>query len=105
VTANQPRDRLQGEHQRLAATFESETERQVAEVFAKVLDLQYVLSDDDIFSLGGDSFEAVLIALELEHLFQVSFPVEILEDSKNVRTLATWIDSQRRANRQPRDMS
>jgi acyl carrier protein len=71
----------------------SETERSVAQVFAEVLDLRWVGRDDDIFTLGGDSFEAVRVALELERRFQIDFPVELLESAGRVRELASWIDA------------
>jgi acyl carrier protein len=76
-----------------ASSFASETERQVAQIFAEILELQWVSPEDDIFKLGGDSFEAVRIALELEHRFDIELPVELLESAARVRDLAAWIDS------------
>jgi acyl carrier protein len=84
------------EIQRSAGFFANETERVVAEVFAEILDLERVSADDDIFTLGGDSFEAVRIALELEHRFQIQLPAELLESIGQVRELAAWIDAQPR---------
>jgi acyl carrier protein len=75
------------------AAHASETERQVAQIFADVLGLRWVAPEDDIFSLGGDSFEAVRVALELERRFQVEFPVQMLESAGRVREIASWIDS------------
>jgi acyl carrier protein len=75
-------------------SFASETERQVAQIFAEILELQWVSPEDDIFTLGGDSFEAVRIALELEHRFNIELPIELLETATRVRDLAAWIDSQ-----------
>jgi acyl carrier protein len=74
------------------SSFVNETERQVAQIFAEILELQWVSPEDDIFSLGGDSFEAVRIALELEHRFNVELPAELLESVTCVRDLAAWID-------------
>ena len=34
--------------------FASETERQVAQIFAEILELQWVAPEDDIFALGGE---------------------------------------------------
>jgi acyl carrier protein len=76
--------------------FATETEREVAQVFAQMLEVEWVSPEDDIFSLGGDSFEAVRIALELEYRFNVEFPVELLETAGRVRDLAAWIDTHRR---------
>ena len=72
----------------------SPTERDVAQVFAEILELEWVSPEDDIFALGGDSFEAIRIALELERRFEVEFPVELLENACRVRELAAWIDAQ-----------
>jgi acyl carrier protein len=85
------------EIQRSAASFANETECEVAKVFAEILELQWVTADDDIFTLGGDSFEAVRVALELEHRFCVEFPVELLESAARVRDLAAWINAQHRS--------
>jgi acyl carrier protein len=80
-----------------AHNFANDTERRVALVFAEVLCLQWVSPDDDIFTLGGDSFEAVRVALELEKRFQIEFPVERLEHAGRVRELAAWINTHSRA--------
>lgn len=76
-----------------ADAFASETERQVAAIFAEMLELQWVSPEDDIFTLGGDSFEAVRIALELEYHFDIELPVELLESAVRVRDLAAWIET------------
>ena len=73
------------------------TEREVAQVFADILELEWVSPEDDIFALGGDSFEAVRIALELERRFRVEFPVELLESACRVRDLAAWLDDHPRS--------
>lgn len=78
-------------------SFASVTEREIAQVFMEVLEVKWVSPDDDIFTLGGDSFEALTIALELEKRFNIAFPVERLESAGRVRDLAAWIDSQRRS--------
>jgi len=77
-------------------TFANETEREVAKVFAEMLQVKWVKPEDDVFTLGGDSFEAVRIALELEYRFNVELPTEVLESAGRVRDLAAWIDSHRR---------
>lgn len=76
-------------------SYASETERNVAQVFAEMLQVKRVSPADHIFTLGGDFFEAVRIALELEYRFNVEFPVEMLESSWRVCDLATWIDAHR----------
>jgi acyl carrier protein len=84
------------EFRRSAGPFTNETERAVAQVFAEILDLEWVSAEDDIFALGGDSFEAVRIALELEHRFQIELSAELVESVGQVRKLAAWIDDQPR---------
>jgi acyl carrier protein len=78
-------------------SYVTETEREVAHVFAEMLQAKRVFREDDVFTLGGDSFEAVRIALELEYRFNVEFPVEMLESTGRVCDLAAWIDEQRRS--------
>ena len=91
------REALAKATQRSADSFTTETERQVAQVFSEILDVQGVSAEDDIFALGGDSFEALRIALELEYRFSVEFPVELLESAGRVRELAAWINAQPRS--------
>jgi acyl carrier protein len=74
---------------------QSQTERKVAEVYARILELKWVTREDDIFSLGGDSVQAVRIALELERLFDIQLPIELLESDGRVRDIAAWIDAER----------
>jgi len=68
------------------------TEERVAEIFAQFLDLEFVEPDDNVFSLGGDSMEAVRIALEIERQFEIKLPMEEFGESESVRELAAWID-------------
>ena len=74
-------------------SYANETERRVARIFAEILDLQWAGREDDIFSLGGDSFEAVRIALELERQFQIQIPTQLLEGGGRVMEIASWIDT------------
>jgi acyl carrier protein len=78
-------------------SYASEMEREVAQVFAEMLQVKWVSPADDVFTLGGDSFEAVRIALELEYRFKVEFAVEMLESSWRVCDLAAWIEAHRGA--------
>ena len=73
----------------------SQTERRVAAICADVLGLVHVGDDEDLYELGGDSHQAVLIALELERVFEVDLPLEMMESSATARALAAWIDDQR----------
>src|SRR5579872_3678164 len=69
-------------------SFANDTERRVAQVFSEVLNLKRVAVEDDIFSLGGDSFELVRVALELERQFQMEIPTQLLESAGRIRALA-----------------
>lgn len=77
------------------------TETTVSAICAGILGLDRVGVDDDLFDLGSDSHQAVLVALEIEHVFSVDLPLEILESSANVRALAAWIDARRARSAPP----
>jgi acyl carrier protein len=68
------------------------TERIVAMIFCEILELEAVGPEDDLFELGGDSLQAVQIALRLETRFGVDLQVETLEVSGRVGDIAQLID-------------
>lgn len=63
-------------------------ERQVAIICAEVLGLDRIGLDDDLYELGGDSQQAVLIALLIEGCLPVELPLEVMESRANVRAIA-----------------
>lgn len=73
------------------------TEQRIAEIFAEFLSLEFVDPEDDVFSLGGDSMEAVRIALQIEREFDVKLPMDEFEESGTVAELAAWIDESKRS--------
>ena len=75
----------------------SDTERRVAEIYAAMLEVGDVSADDDIFSLGGDSLQAVRIALEIEREFNLAPTLERMEELSRICDLAAWIDAQTQA--------
>ena len=75
----------------------TETEAIVAAVYTDVLRVEAVGPDDDIFEIGGDSMQAVRIALRLEIHFGVEIPIEALEGAARVRDVAALIDRRRGA--------
>ena len=75
------------------------TETLVASVYAEIMDLHDLQQTDDIFELGGDSMQAVQIALKLEILFEVEIPIESLEGSARILDVAALIDRQLAAGR------
>jgi acyl carrier protein len=86
---------------RAGDSFANETERGVAQVFAEILGVEGVSAEDDIFTLGGDSFQAVRIALELEYRFSIEFPTELLERAWQIKELAAFINAKPRATDTP----
>lgn len=74
------------------ATGIAATQDLVASICAEVLGLARVGLDDDLYELGGDSQQAVLIALRIESALPVELPLEVMERNANVRAIATWID-------------
>ncbi len=70
------------------------TQAEVSAICAEVLGLAQVGLDDDLYELGGDSQQAVLIALRIEASLPVELPLEVMESSANVRAIAAWIDAE-----------
>lgn len=68
------------------------TEERIAEIFTEFLHMDFVEPEDNVFSLGGDSMEAVRIALEIERRFNVKLPMEEFGEAESIRDLAAWID-------------
>ncbi len=71
----------------------SPTERVVRDVYVKILEVAMVDLEQDLIDLGGDSFHAVRIALELERHFEFEVPVDRFEEDSSVRSIAAWIDA------------
>lgn len=64
----------------------------VLEVFVRVLNVSSATDEDTAFSLGGDSLEAAMIAVELEERFSVQIPPDILYNKTGtIRRIAEWI--------------
>jgi len=61
------------------------------EIFERVLGDVRATADDNIYTLGGDSLQAVRIALELEARLGIAIPVEVFEAAQTIGELAGWI--------------
>ncbi|WP_329263208.1 phosphopantetheine-binding protein [Streptomyces sp. NBC_01478] len=72
--------------------FETETERQLATIWADVLKLDKVGRDQDFFSLGGDSLLATKVVLEARRFWKIDFTVRVLIDTPVLAGLAERID-------------
>lgn len=66
-------------------------ERRLAEVFAKVFNLDTVGADDDFFELGGDSLSAVTLTAELQAEFGLEIKPSRLVELNTVSRLAGLI--------------
>jgi acyl carrier protein len=78
----------------ITAAMSDEVQREIALIYRQILEVGIVGPEDDIFSLGGDSLQAVRIALEIEQRFNVSIPVDVMEGSGRVREVAEWVKTQ-----------
>jgi len=72
---------------------------EVAEIFASVIGVDRATFDDNVLSLGGDSLQAIKVAIELESRFGVAIPVDVFESTRTILELARWIAIQRRRRR------
>jgi amino acid adenylation domain-containing protein len=64
---------------------------EVASIFEAVLGTTGATPDDNVASLGGDSLQAVKVAVELETRFRIAIPVDIFESTQTIGELARWI--------------
>ncbi|MEX0852681.1 MAG: non-ribosomal peptide synthetase [Bauldia sp.] len=64
--------------------------RQIAEVFERMLSVTGATPDDNLRTLGGNSLQAVEVALELEKRLAIPVPVESFKMSQTIRELAVW---------------
>jgi amino acid adenylation domain-containing protein len=74
----------------------------VAKVFESVLEVDGAMPDDNLLSLGGNSLQAVEVALELEKRFGVPVPAEKFQAMQTIRELAGWISSHFQTRREVR---
>jgi amino acid adenylation domain-containing protein len=72
----------------------NETERQLTEVWKRVLGLNRVGIDDNFFELGGHSLIAVRLVADVEHLMGIRIPMSTLFEAPTVRTLARLLSTE-----------
>jgi amino acid adenylation domain-containing protein len=75
----------------------TETEAQLARIWAEVLRLERVGVEDDFFALGGHSLRATQVTSRAEEAFRVEVPLTALFEHKTVAGLARDIDRRREA--------
>jgi Phosphopantetheine attachment site len=72
--------------------FKTQTERQLAMIWADVLNLDKVGRDQDFFELGGDSLLATKMVLEARRTWNIKFTVRVLVNTPVLADLAENID-------------
>lgn len=68
---------------------------EVARIFERIIGVSDASADDNVASLGGDSLQAMRVALELEKRFRVAIPPGIFQASGSIGELTQWIASRR----------
>jgi thioesterase domain-containing protein/acyl carrier protein len=81
------------------ASFETETERRLAEIWGKLLDVSVVGRDSDFENLGGDSLSVMLLTLEIEGAFDKIIPPADLLAAASLKGQAALIDGTERFER------
>jgi pimeloyl-ACP methyl ester carboxylesterase len=70
----------------------TDTERELADIWKRVLRVNDVGVHDSFFDLGGDSLRAVDLFLEIEQQFDQDLPLALLAESPTIEALAKTID-------------
>ncbi|MET7768764.1 amino acid adenylation domain-containing protein [Nocardia sp. NPDC005366] len=71
----------------------TESEQAVAEVYAEVLGLERVGTDDDFFALGGNSLIATQVTARLGAALNVQVPVRLVFEAPTVEALASRVET------------
>jgi acyl-CoA synthetase (AMP-forming)/AMP-acid ligase II/acyl carrier protein len=79
----------------------SELERQLARIWAGLLDIDQVGVDQDVFALGVDSLAMTQMILRLEERFGVDFSFEDIFNAPTVAALALRVESSKKGSREP----
>jgi oxalate---CoA ligase len=74
---------------------ESSTEKEIADIWKRVLKAERVGARDDFNALGGDSLSMASMIIELEERFKVSVPIDEFLKSPTVQTLARLVGPDR----------
>jgi amino acid adenylation domain-containing protein len=68
--------------------------KELTEIFEAIIGAVGATPEDNVVSLGGDSLQAIHIAIELESRFGVTIPPEVFQEMPNILDLAQWIAAQ-----------
>ena len=72
---------------------ETDLEREIAQAFATVLELEKVSVDDNFFDIGGNSLLIALLAARLSSTYQMDLPLPEVFDKATVRGVARVVDT------------
>ncbi|HEX5084319.1 MAG TPA: amino acid adenylation domain-containing protein [Blastocatellia bacterium] len=75
---------------------QSDTEKTLAEIWANVLGVARIGTNDNFFDLGGHSLIATQVISRLRDAFHVALPLRVLFETPTVATLAAMIDRERK---------
>ena len=78
-----------------------ELERQLARIWADLLDIDQVGVDQDVFALGVDSLAMTQMILRLEERFGVDFSFEDIFNAPTVAALALSVESSKKGSTEP----
>ena len=76
----------------------SELERQLAGIWAEILDIDQIGIDQDVFALGVDSLAMMQMILRVEERFGVDFSFEDIFDAPTVAALALRVESSKKCS-------
>lgn len=79
----------------------SELERQLAGIWADILDIDQIGVDQDVFALGVDSLAMTHMILRLEERFGVDFSFEDIFNAPTVAALALRVESSEKGSTDP----
>ncbi len=84
---------VQAEPERLFVAPRTPTEEALAGIFAELLGVERVSTNDDFFELGGHSLRVIELLTKVRNEFQVEFPMRVLYETSTVASLAEAIET------------
>jgi enterobactin synthetase component F len=75
--------------------FQSQTEKDLAECWERVLGTTVMSRNEQFFLIGGDSLSAVYMISELETMYEIELQLNCVFENPTIRTLARYIDAVR----------
>jgi phthiocerol/phenolphthiocerol synthesis type-I polyketide synthase E len=75
------------------AEVEGDLERQIADIWSRILGIESIGRDDDFFEMGGHSILAVQAGVQIQELVPVTAPTANLYEHPTIRTLAAALTS------------